>query len=150
MMNAAELFSHWNVIRQGLFQALDKLSDEQLRFVPREGLWSLGIVACHIAEAEDGWFRYVVRRELDAWPEYPAADYLSIASVKALLGEVHDRTEKYLTTVPVDALDQVIDLPWSERMTLRQVVWHVLEHEIHHRGEIFLMLGLMGMQAPDI
>jgi len=26
----------------------------------------------------------------------------------------------------------------------------VLEHEIHHRGEIFLMLGLMDMEAPDI
>jgi len=23
-------------------------------------------------------------------------------------------------------------------------------HEIHHRGEIFLMLGLMGMEAPDV
>ena len=23
-------------------------------------------------------------------------------------------------------------------------------HEIHHRGEIYLMLGLMGMEAPDI
>jgi uncharacterized damage-inducible protein DinB len=26
----------------------------------------------------------------------------------------------------------------------------VQQHEIHHRGEIYLMLGLMGMQAPDV
>jgi uncharacterized damage-inducible protein DinB len=26
----------------------------------------------------------------------------------------------------------------------------VLEHEIHHRGEIYLMLGLLGLGASDI
>ena len=26
----------------------------------------------------------------------------------------------------------------------------VQEHEVHHRGEIYLMLGLMGMEAPDV
>ena len=64
-MNAAELFSHWQTVRHGLEQALDGLTEEQLAFVPREGLWSLGTVACHIANAEDGWFRYVAARELD-------------------------------------------------------------------------------------
>jgi uncharacterized damage-inducible protein DinB len=26
----------------------------------------------------------------------------------------------------------------------------VQQHEVHHRGEIYLMLGLMGMEAPDV
>ena len=42
-MNANELFAHWAEVRKGLAQALDKLSDAQLDFVPRQGLWSLGI-----------------------------------------------------------------------------------------------------------
>ena len=50
-MNAAELFGHWKVVRRDLLRALDLLADEQLAFVPREGLWSLGKVARHIAEA---------------------------------------------------------------------------------------------------
>jgi uncharacterized damage-inducible protein DinB len=64
-MNAAEQFGHWETVRRGLYEALDKLTEEQLAFVPGEGLRSLGKVACHIAEAEEGWFRYVVTRELD-------------------------------------------------------------------------------------
>jgi hypothetical protein len=38
-MNALELFGHWHEVREGLVQTLDKLTDEQLDFVPREGLW---------------------------------------------------------------------------------------------------------------
>ncbi len=41
-MNAKELFNRWIEVRSSLIRALDQLNDEQLDFVPREGLWSLG------------------------------------------------------------------------------------------------------------
>jgi uncharacterized damage-inducible protein DinB len=149
-MNAAELFSHWEPVRRGLFEALDKVSDEQLAFVPREGLWSLGTVARHIANAEDGWFGYVAIGELDEWPSLVEEDCATVESVKKLLAEVHKRTRAYLATVDAEDLDRVIRTPWGEELPLRWIVWHVIEHEIHHRGEIFMMLGLMGMEAPEI
>ena len=150
-MNANELFAHWAEVRKGLYQALDKLTGAELDFVPRQGLWSLGTVARHIANAEEGWFRYVVTRELPQWPgEYTAEAYSTVASIKSLLAEVHARTEAYLTGVDIADLDRVLELPWSEQLSLRQIIWHVLEHEIHHRGEIYLMLGLMGLEAPDV
>jgi len=149
-MNAAQLFGHWQTIRQGLVEALDLLDDEQLAFTPREGLWSLGTVAVHIAEAEEGWFRYVVTQELEEWPDWSPQDYASVAAVKALLAEVHARTWAYLQTQDEANLDRVVDAPWGDQFPLRWVIWHVLEHEAHHRGEIFLMLGLMGMEAPDV
>ncbi len=149
-MNAAELFGHWKSVRCGLYEALDKLTDEQLAFTPREGLWSLGKVACHIAEAEEGWFRYVVTRELADWPEFAEEDYPSVESVNKLLAGVHDRTENYLATVDVLDVDRVITAPWGSEFSRRWVIWHVMEHEVHHRGEIYLMLGLMGMEAPDV
>jgi len=149
-MNAAELFSHWKAVRHGLHQALDRLTEEQLAFVPREGLWSLGTVACHIANAEDGWFRYVAAQELDEWPSFDDTQYRSVASIVALLNEVHGHTMAYLQKIDVADLDRIIVAPWGAELTLRFIIWHVLEHEISHRGEIYLMLGLMGMEAPDL
>lgn len=150
-MTADELFGHWTEVRDGLFQALDKLTDAQLDFVPRQGLWSLGRVARHIASAEEGWFRYIVTHELTEWPpEYTAKDYPTVKSVKALLSEVHARTDAFLKTLETTDLDHVLEMPWDGKLTLRWIIWHVLEHEIHHRGEIFLMLGLLGMEAPDV
>ena len=150
-MNAFELFGHWTSVRKGLYQALDLLADEQLDFVPREGLWSLGHVARHIANAEEGWFRHIVTGELEEWPrDYTAADYPTVDAVKLLLQEVHSRTATYLKGVTAADVDQRIQLSWGPEVTLRWVIWHVLEHEIHHRGEIYLMLGLVGLEAPDV
>jgi len=150
-VNAKEFFGHWDEVRRGLFEALDKLSDDQLHFSPREGLRSLGAVACHIANAEEGWFRYAITRELAEWPaEYTVADYPTVESVKNLLAEVHSRTDSYLAGLNIEDMSRRIEAPWGESFLLGWIIWHVLEHEIHHRGEIFLMLGLLGMEAPDV
>jgi uncharacterized damage-inducible protein DinB len=149
-MDSKALFHHWSEVREALFQALDCLSDAQLDFVPREGLWSLRETVCHIAGTEEGWFRYCVTREHPGWPDYPARDYPTVASLKALLADVHARTEQFLAADADERMLQPVALPWGAQTTLGWVVWHVLEHEIHHRGEVFLMLGLMGKEAPDV
>jgi uncharacterized damage-inducible protein DinB len=150
-VNALEWFGHWAVVREGLLRSLDELVDEQLAFVPRQGMWSLGTVARHIANAEEGWFRYAVTRELAEWPaEYSAADYPTVDAVKGLLSQVHVRTLAFVEAVDVTDLDRTHEMPWGGQLSLRWVIWHVLEHEIHHRGEIYLMLGLMGLDAPDV
>jgi len=154
-MHADQLFGHWDAVREGLFQALDQLTDEQLRFTPRPELRTIGAVACHIASAENGWLSHIVWRETADWPaDFGVSEYTSVAALKGLLGRVHSRTKAYLATISADPpspqVDQPIVLPWGPQVSLRWVIWHVLEHEIHHRGEIYLMLGLLGMEAPDV
>ena len=34
--------------------------------------------------------------------------------------------------------------------TRQWVVWHLIEHDLHHGGEVSLMLGMQGLAAPDI
>ena len=79
--------------RQDFLRALDCLSDDELRFVPREGLWSLGQVACHVAGSEDGWLRLVLGERIERFPRYSADDYPTVASLKELLATEHAATE---------------------------------------------------------
>ena len=154
-MQTATLFNHWFEVRQALLSALDQLSDSQLEFTPCKGLWSLGQTACHIASAEEGWFRYCVTHEIDGWEaaEFKLENFPTVADLKRLLSEVHARTEAMFPANPAGAdavMQRRVLLPWGPEVSIEYVVWHVLEHEIHHRGEIFLMLGLLSMEAPDV
>ncbi len=151
-MNAKELFFHWDEVRKDLLRAVDMLSDAQLDFTPRLGLWSMRQVLVHIASAEEGWFRYVVEKKAKGWDEagIERGSYPTVKSVRDALVQVHDRTDAYLKALPVEELDRMADDPWGGRESVRWIIWHVLEHEIHHRGEVYLMLGLLGMEGPDI
>jgi uncharacterized damage-inducible protein DinB len=148
-MKAQELFKHWNEVRIGLLAALDKITDAQLDFRPREGLWSLRETVVHIAGTEDGWLRYYTANH---WHENPpqAVNYPTVDALKALLAKEHAVTETQFLGNAEAALEQVCSLPWGVQVPMEWAVWHVIEHEIHHRGEIYLMLGLMGLEAPDV
>lgn len=148
-MNSHGLFKHWNEVRSVLVAALDKINDGQLNFIPRPGLWSLRETVVHIAGTEDGWLRcYTANR----WNENPpqAVDYPTIETLKGLLAKEHAVTEAQFSEDIEKTLAQNCTLPWGGKCTMDWAVWHVIEHEIHHRGEIFLMLGLMGIEAPDV
>jgi len=148
-MNANELFGHWTDVRSGLLAALDLLSDTQLDFKPREGLWTLRETVVHIAGTEDGWLRFYAANH---WHENipQPADFPTVSALKDLLAQLHAITEDQFAQDPEAALAQICTLPWGGQVTMGWAVWHVLEHEIHHRGEVFLMLGLMGIEAPDV
>jgi uncharacterized damage-inducible protein DinB len=35
-------------------------------------------------------------------------------------------------------------------LTRQWILWHVLEHDLRHGGELFLTLGIHGLPTPDL
>jgi uncharacterized damage-inducible protein DinB len=63
---------------------------------------------------------------------------------------VHARTEAWLETLDETGLERVIVRPSGHRRTVGWIIWHVVEHEIHHRGELSLILGMLGREGLDV
>jgi uncharacterized damage-inducible protein DinB len=111
----------------------------------------VGEIALHNANAEEGRFRYAVKRELPEWPPaYAFEDHPTLNSIKTLLAEVHARTRAYLTSLQWEDFKRTFQAPWGEQFTIGWVIWHVVEHEIHHRGELSLILGLLGREGLEV
>jgi uncharacterized damage-inducible protein DinB len=150
-MNLCQIFSHWKQVRMDLLVTIDKFEEADLSYIPFAGSWPVGQMMLHIADAEDGWIRYAVTRELDHWPEqYRLENYPTKAAIKSALTAVHNRTEQYLETLEEAGTTQLVAVPWGESLPLLWIIWHVVEHEIHHRGELSLILGLLGREGLDV
>ena len=153
-MTVQELIAHWRGKRQVLVDALNLLPEDKLHWTPRPELWSVCQRALHVAGAEDGWLRHVLTGELDDWPApYMGTGFLveafpTVAALQAHLAEVHARTEAYLRELSDADLARTIETSWGQTYSLEEAFRYVLDHELHHRGEIFLMLGLLGIEAP--
>ena len=150
-MKLSHIFSHWVRVRKGLLEMIDNFNEEDLSFVPYDGAWSVKDILFHIATAEDGWFRYCVTKEVGEWPsDIETEDYSTAESLKTLLAEIHSRTVSNLGTTDISEFDRVVELPWGPEVPLNWIFWHLLEHEIHHRGELSLILGLLGREGLDV
>ena len=42
------------------------------------------------------------------------------------------------------------DLPSDPPYSRHWIIWHLIEHDLHHGGEISLTLGMHGLTAPDL
>jgi len=149
-MRLHRLISRWQQVRADLLATIDKFSDQELSYVPYDGAWSVGQIMRHIAHEEEIEIAYGLTRELLEFPaEHRAEDYPTVESIKVLLTQVHHRTEAYLEGLDDADLDRDVEAAWGQTYRLGSMVWHVMEHEIHHRGELSLLLGMLGHEGLD-
>jgi uncharacterized damage-inducible protein DinB len=147
-MNGEHLLSHWAAVRAGLFETIDKFRDDELDFRPSAASWTVQQLMLHIAQEEHGEFAYGLAQTLSEFPtEYPVHDYPTRAAIKQLLESVHAQTLDYLTAMRDDDLSRVVETPWGARYPAIEMIDHMIDHEIHHRAELSLILGLLGREG---
>jgi uncharacterized damage-inducible protein DinB len=150
-MKLSRVFSHWDQVREDLLTTIDQFDDSELLFTPFDSSWPVGQIMLHIGSAEAGWFCYVISQELIDWPIFDMEVYPTCESIKTLLVDIHDMTKSQLASWDLEDLERPIRLPWNNHeLSLSWIIWHVLEHEIHHRGELSLVLGLLGRDGLDV
>jgi uncharacterized damage-inducible protein DinB len=149
-MNAAELFDHWYTVRRDLLRGVALLENEDLLFRPSENYpRTVGGILRHIINLERGWIHYVIRSALSEWPaEDEGLD--TVSAIRSELDKVFQETMEFLGTLPVEELNRIVRVPGDGAPKLNWILWHVFEQEIHHRGELFLCLSLLGKERPTI
>lgn len=148
-MNAAQFFDHWNNIWRDLMRGVSMLEDEHLDFRPAEHYpRSLGGILSHITELEQGWIHFVIRRELEAWPDEGSLKLDTVDALSQEMERVHSHTMEYLATIDVEDFTRIVQVPEDGTPKLGWILWHVFEQQIHHRGELYLCLSMLGLSRP--
>ncbi len=161
MQNERELvstiFTGWKNYQDLLTKALAPLSPEQLGLRATPKLRSIEENATHIIGARARWFYRLMGEggepfaDLAKWdrkemPVRSAAEILEglLTTWKGMQDAIQRWTpEEWQQTYPDE------DAP-SYRITRAWVIWHLIEHDLHHGGEISFTLGMHALQAPDL
>ncbi len=151
-------YKGWETYQQNLVETIAPLSPEQLALPASSHHWSIGMLAQHIVANRVWWFQVWMGEgnpELAPIAHWDPADQVEqhpLESAELVAGlEVtwHMIADALARWTPAD-LWQIFPCPpflseeeksiFGER-TRQWIIWHVLEHEIHHGGELSLALG---------
>lgn len=147
-METQKIIQIWSRIREGLLETIAKYAEDDLDYVPYNKGYSVRQLILHIAQEEYGEVHYGLTRKLNEFPPpFPEEEYPSIESMKSLLNRVHSETILFINSLADDGLEHEYEAQWGETRPLFDFLFHVLEHEIHHRGELSLILGLLGREG---
>ena len=150
------LRNYWENYQQRLIATITPLSSEQLA-LPVASHQTIGGLLGHLIGARYWWFhRWMGEEEppeLVEWgTEQDMREAASLVSAFEITWRVispaltrwtaADLAQMFPPPAPVAAEETAHSREW--------IVWHVLEHEIHHGGELSLALGGYGLQGIDL
>ena len=152
------IYDGWHHYQELLIAALAPLTPGQLAFQSATNLRSIEAIATHIIGARGRWFAPPLgdgNKQLAAFSRWdrrggPVRTTAEIITgLQFTLDYVHTTINHWTpsdwqATVPGEGLyDPAVD-------TRQWVIWHLIEHDLHHGGEISLTLGMHKLTAPDL
>jgi uncharacterized damage-inducible protein DinB len=157
--NLLPFYNGWEAYQKLLITAIAPLSDEQLALRAAPHLRTIGENAAHIVGARIGWFHgnmgegeAEIVEPLDLWDAQgaPARSAAELISGLEITWQMLQHSLANWTPADLDTVFEETDAGEVRRYTRQWIIWHVIEHDLHHGGEISLTLGMHGLEAPDL
>jgi len=149
-------YEAWKKYQEQIKSSVAPLTAEQLTLRAAPDLRSVGENVLHIIGCRAGWFTYTMGehasddvKAIEHWdePGVPAPTATQLAqgldSTWSLMADCIARwSSEDMQKTFADDWDGVI-----VHLSRAWIVWHVLEHDLHHGGEVSLTLGMHGIPA---
>ena len=149
-------YKQWHAYQDKLKASVAPLTPEQLALRAAPGLRSIGENTLHIIGCRAGWYGYTLGEDvgeniksIEAWDE-PGATPPTGAQLAQALDWTFDMMRSCISRWSDDDMRKEFeDEDDGVKIMLSRgwIVWHVLEHDLHHGGEVSLTLGMHGIPA---
>ena len=164
------VYQGWNGYQESLVNAVKSLTPEQLTWRPADNLNSVGELVRHISLGRITWFRRMdapgsaeISNQIEHWQQdrdgnqHIIEEKIEITDQAAglvdwleLSWQMIDQT---LTTWKIADLSQSYRHVWNGSAyapTRQWTIYRIMSHDIHHGGELSLMLGMQGIEAFEL
>ena len=155
----ASFYRGWDIYQQHLVKALTPLTPDQLALKAAPNLRSIGTIATHIVGARARWLYSVLREgredlvSIGTWdrPDQPNRSAAELVSGLETTWQVIQEALQRWTLADLEEILRDSDDPEGGEIFTRQwVIWHLIEHDLHHGGELSFMLGMHHLPAIDL
>jgi uncharacterized damage-inducible protein DinB len=136
----------WAHLNEGLIHLVDYVPDDKINWSPKPELWNFRGILLHIAATRDGWLGRDVKDGVEAPDVWRTVR--SKAEIQAAYRRTWERLESFLRDEA--KLDATYTHERGETTTGHWIAFHLLEHDIHHRADIFHYLALLSIETPSV
>jgi uncharacterized damage-inducible protein DinB len=144
----ATIGEHLERFRAVTLQSLERTPPDKLAWSPAAGLMTFAGQYAHIAQVERLYVRGLSGQGWRAEANVLEGPR-SIDLCRTTLLEARATTLPWLDKLTAPVLEEIVHVPWLPvKWPVRSWLWYLVEHELHHKGQIALYLHLCGVEAP--
>ena len=152
MIGVRSLLEYNESVRHRYFECFTKLLWEEFTKNREASFHSIRSIFVHALSAADYWLDFLQTENLHSKRKYD--EYRTFDEVKAYMEHVEKRMQRYFGSLPTDGLSKTYTLKGDNdetiEVTAEDVLIHMFEEEVHHRGELIALLWQMGIEPPPM
>ena len=141
---------YYEKIRQRTVKVIDCLPPDRMDWTYKPGKFTCADLVRHLAAIE----RYMYAENAQLRPSRYPGHGKELAdgwqNVRAYLDRMHEESMEIFGRLSDADLRKKCTTPGGGEITVWKWLRAMVEHEIHHRGQIYLYLSLLGVPSPPI
>jgi uncharacterized damage-inducible protein DinB len=126
------------------------IPESALDWAPAPGAFTCADIVRHLAAAERFMFVEIAVGGASRYPGHDKSLAYGKEGVLAYLDTLHDQSMALLQALDADALERRITTPAGAQIPTWRWLQLMAEHEAHHRGQLYLMLRMLGVETPPL
>ncbi|MEO5814445.1 MAG: DinB family protein [Gemmatimonadaceae bacterium] len=148
--SAAEFTDYWRGVRKRTTRVVEQIREEDLEWTAAPSRWTIGDIVRHLAGIERDMYAENVSGRPARYPGHGRELADGLAAVRAYHGRQHEESLAIFSQLTPEQLAGKCQTPAGTPITTWKWLRAMVEHEAHHRGQLYLLLGLRGVKVPQI
>jgi uncharacterized damage-inducible protein DinB len=138
---------NWNYTHKQTARIIKAAPQDKMDWRPKEGMFTLRELVSHFAHAELGFVRTAIdgtysKVDLDLSNRTPE-------EIGGIFDENHEKLAAEIATLTSEQLDQEVEFA-GHKLRRRDLLKVLVEHEIHHRGQLYTYFHLADVEPPKL
>ncbi len=152
MVDVRELMEYNHIVRHRYFESFVKLSWDEFTRNREASFNSIRNIFVHTLGAIDYWLDFLQKENLRSKRKFD--EYRTFDEVRAYMEHIEKRTSSYLQSLSSKWLGKKYKITGEDHkaimFTAEDILIHVFEEEVHHRGELIALFWQMGIDPPSM
>lgn len=150
IINLDEFVKYYANLRQRTYRVAECVPADRFEWSPADGRWTCGDIIRHLAAIE----RYMYAETIQGKPHRYAGCGTDLAdgrdAILAFMRETHDESMAIFRALTPEKLNAKVNTPAGNPISTWKWLRAMCEHEIHHRGQLYTCLGILGVATPPL
>jgi uncharacterized damage-inducible protein DinB len=150
IQNLNTFLEYFDKVHQRTLRVIRCIPPEKIEWSYAPGKFTLGDLVRHIAAIN----RYMFAENVQGKPSQYAGCGIELAdgfdAVVQFFEDKHRESVEIISRLTPDGLQGKCKTPGGVPITVWKWLRSMTEHEIHHRGQIYLYLALLGVATPPL
>jgi uncharacterized damage-inducible protein DinB len=150
MVDIRDLLAYNDAERRAFFKAFAKLSWGEFTKNREASFHSIRNIFIHTLNATDYWLDFLQNENQRSKKKFE--EYKTLKEIEAYMKHIENRMNKYVKSLSPEDLKKKYKGRKNgyETLIAEDVLVHVFEEEVHHRGELIALFWQIGIEPPVI